>query len=181
MWPVKDQGQCGSCWAFSNVAVMEVAYFQKYGVLTSFSEQMLVDCDKQEYGCNGGSPSRSLSWLQQNGGLTTADEYPYTSGDTGVTGSCLTGSYVPIPQASPVSIVAVRPKSSSALEAAISINPVIILLQADSSVFQFYESGVINSPSCGGATLNHAIVAVGYGTMNGVRYIKARNQWSSWW
>ena len=181
MWPVKDQGLCSACWAFAQVASMEVAYFQKYGVLNSFSEQLLVSCDFQELGCNGGSPYRSLLWLQSNGGLTSEEEFPYSSGNTGLAGPCLTGYQLMIPPAYPSRLVKVKPLSAVALEAAIDINPVIILLQADSLVFQLYIGGIINSPSCGGSNLNHAMVAVGYGTMNGIRYIKARNQWSVYW
>lgn len=140
-----------------------------------------MSCDPQESGCNGGSPVRTLYWVKNNMGLTTTDQYPYLSGDTGVTGSCLPGYSVDTLSA-PSSIVAVTPKSDTALEAAININPVVIYLEADSLVFQLYVGGIINTASCGGATLNHAITAVGYGTdANGIRFIKARNQWGSYW
>ena len=181
VWPIKDQGQCGSCWAFCTVAAMEASYYKKYGVLKSFSEQMLVSCAPQEGGCNGGNPIRVMFWLQSNGGLTTADQYPYTSGSSQQTGLCNPGYLAVTPPASPINVGFVQSLSDTALENAIDINPVIILLQADSLLFQLYTGGIINNPSCGGATLNHAIVAVGYGTLNGIRYIKARNSWGTNW
>ena len=74
---VKDQGSCGSCWAFSTVANLEGLYYAKKGVMKTFSEQMLVDCDTSDSGCNGGLMEYSFTWLKKNGGIMTDTDYPY--------------------------------------------------------------------------------------------------------
>ncbi|EEE70232.1 hypothetical protein OsJ_30346 [Oryza sativa Japonica Group] len=76
---VKDQGRCGSCWAFSTVAVVEGIQKIKKGKLVSLSEQELVDCDTLDSGCDGGVSYRALEWITANGGITTRDDYPYTA------------------------------------------------------------------------------------------------------
>jgi len=77
--PIKDQGQCGSCWAFASVGAIEGAYAIKHGQLKSFSEQQMVSCDKAEGGCNGGWPSAAMLWVGTVGGLSLEADYPYTA------------------------------------------------------------------------------------------------------
>merc|ERR1712072_590679 len=86
--PVKNQGNCGSCWSFSTTGSIEGAYQIKYGTLESFSEQNLVSCDNTDAGCNGGWMDDAFEWMKSNGGICTEADYPYTSGDTGQSGSC---------------------------------------------------------------------------------------------
>ena len=75
--PVKDQGPCGSCWAFSTTGTLEGFHFRKTGKLVSLSEQNLLDCDSNEYGCNGGYPGNALEYVHQNHGIDTEISYPY--------------------------------------------------------------------------------------------------------
>ena len=86
--PVKDQGQCGSCWSFSTTGALEGASFIKYGKLISLSEQNFVDCDtlanggSGDLGCNGGLYDNAFEWAKHNGGVCTESDYPYVSGTT---------------------------------------------------------------------------------------------------
>ena len=75
--PVKDQGSCGSCWAFSTVANLEGQYYKGKGKMVTFSEQMLVDCDTYDSACNGGLMENTFTWLKENGGIMTDADYPY--------------------------------------------------------------------------------------------------------
>lgn len=180
--PVKDQGNCGSCWAFSAVSALEGAYYLKYGVLNHFSEQQVVSCDTANgnAGCNGGYENTVWDWINTQGGLTLNSNYPYTSGTTGSNGVC-NKNIVKDPNTISKSTVLVQPNSPSALMNAIAGRPVSIAVAASTNIFQFYVSGTVNSASCGTA-LDHAILAVGYGVdAKGVPYIRCKNQWGSGW
>lgn len=182
--PVQDQGQCGSCWAFSAVAVLENAYYLKYGALYKFSEQHVVSCDTTNgAGCDGGFEDNVPNWVKAVGGIPLASVYPYTDGATGRTSACKTG-YPLTPF--PISFVnAVLDNSASAasiayMKSALNLSPVMVAIDASSTVFQNYVSGVITSAACG-TELNHAVVAVGYGVENGIEYVKVRNSWTADW
>ena len=75
--PVKDQGQCGSCWAFSAIGTAEGAISIASGYPISLSEQELLDCDANDDACNGGNPYLGLEYLIQKGGINTEADYPY--------------------------------------------------------------------------------------------------------
>jgi C1A family cysteine protease len=175
--PVKNQGQCGSCWSFSTTGAMEGAYFLAGNKLTSFSEQELVSCDKSDNGCNGGWMDAAFTWIKKNGGITTEAAYPYTS-STGQTGSCK-GTGGSVANSAPKGYVDVQADSVSALMDAVAQQPVSIAIQANQAAFQSYKSGVLTS-SCG-QQLDHGVLAVGYGTLNGVDYWKVKNSWGSSW
>ena len=177
--PVKNQGQCGSCWTFSTTGALEGAYYLKTKNLVSFSEQQLVSCDTQgqDQGCNGGWMDDAFTYVKSNGGLPTEQDYPYTSG-TGITGACVKGKTM-VAGVAPKSYTDVTPNSVSALADAVSKQPVSIAIEADQSSFQFYSSGVLTS-GCG-QQLDHGVLVTGYGTLNGVDYWTVKNSWGSSW
>jgi len=170
--PVKNQGQCGSCWAFSTTGSVEGAMFLSTGKLQSFSEQQLVDCDKVDQGCNGGLMDNAFKYIETNP-LELESNYPYTGRD----GSC---SYT---KSKGVAKVAgfkdVAAGSASQLKAAIAKGPVSVAIEADQSVFQMYTGGVITA-GCG-SQLDHGVLAVGYGTESGSDYILVKNSWGASW
>ena len=171
--PVKNQGQCGSCWAFSTTGSVEGAMFLSTGTLTSFSEQQLVDCSGSygNMGCNGGLMDNAFQYIEKTP-LETESEYPYTARD----GSCKSsGSGV----GKVADYVDVSRGSPSQLKAAIAKGPVSVAIEADQFVFQAYTSGVITS-GCG-QQLDHGVLAVGYGTESGQEYFLVKNSWGASW
>ena len=181
--PVKDQGQCGSCWSFSSTGALEGAYFIKYGKLGSFSEQQLVDCDNRmnggsDHGCNGGLMDNAFSWVKKNGGLCTETDYPYVSGTTKTAGTCTKTCKIDT-NVNVKSIVDVVPKSDDSMMYAISKQPVAVAIEADQPSFQLYKSGVFTG-SCG-TNLDHGVLVVGYGTEGSVDYYTVKNSWGKTW
>jgi len=177
--PVKNQGNCGSCWSFSATGALEGAYQIKYGTLDSFSEQNLVSCDRLDSGCNGGLMDRAFTWVKNNGGLCTESGYPYTSGTTGQDGTCQT-SCTKNTKVAVKSYVDVTTNSDNALMSALVQQPVSVAIQANQPAFQFYKSGVLTG-TCG-TRLDHGVLAVGYGTYtDGTDYYKVKNSWGTSW
>jgi C1A family cysteine protease len=172
--PVKNQASCGSCWAFSAAGVLESAHAIATGELLSFSEQEIVDCVPNCYGCNGGMSKYAFDYFKDNG-IVTEDEYPYTATTGTCQSSALTSGKVHVN-----SDEWTTPYSSSALKASIEKQPTSVSVQADKSPFRYYTSGVVTGTACGTAT-NHAIIAVGYGTENGQEYYIVRNSWGASW
>jgi C1A family cysteine protease len=170
--PVKDQGQCGSCWAFSTTGSVEGAYFLSSGKLVSLSEQQLVDCSSSygNEGCMGGLMYNSFKYIVDSG-ICSEKDYSYTAAD----GTCEKCSEVTKID----SYVDVTPNSDEALQQAVVLQPVSAAIEADQMSFQFYSSGVLTS-SCG-TVLDHGILIVGFGSLNGVKYWKVKNSWGSGW
>jgi len=181
---VKDQGQCGSCWAFSTTGAVEGAYKLKYGSLTSQSEQHLVDCDNRsnggkDMGCNGGLMDNAFDWMKKNKGICTQAKYPYTSGTTKKAGTC-NDSCGKDAKTGPASYTDVQKNSDSALMSALNKQPVSVAIEADKSSFQLYKSGVYSDPACG-TSLDHGVLAVGYGTESGKDFWNVKNSWGTTW
>ena len=179
--PVKQQGNCGSCWVFSAVSALEAAVYIKYKVLNLYSEQQVVDCDRVgSAGCLGGNEDLVWQWINTVGGITLSSNYPYTSGSTGVEGVCRT-NVVRDPKTISKKTVLVQSNSPTALINAITIQPVTVAIAGGSPIFQFYVSGTLNDLACG-AVLDHAILAVGYGIdSKGIPFIRCKNQWGPSW
>jgi C1A family cysteine protease len=181
---VQDQGQCGSCWAFSTIQAVESASAIKYGILPKLSEQELVDCDTlsnggRDHGCNGGIMDNAFTWVGKNGGVCSESSYPYISGTTKNAGSCNLKSCSNVVHTSSTSHVDVLVNSDNALMSALSQQPVAVAIEADQRTFQLYASGVFTG-SCG-TNLDHGVGLVGYGSMSGVDYYILRNSWGKTW
>jgi len=174
--PVKDQQQCGSCWAFSATGSMEGAYFLSKKKLNSLSEQQLVDCSQAQgnEGCNGGLMDQAFEYVIANGGLASEDSYPYTAMD----GDCM--NPLPASVSTISSYTDVPANNDAALQAAVALGPVSVAIEADQESFQFYKSGVFSDPSCGTA-LDHGVLAVGYGTQGSAGYWIVKNSWGASW
>jgi len=172
--PVKNQGQCGSCWAFSSTGAIEGSMFLSTGTLQSFSEQQLVDCSKQNNGCNGGLMDYAFQYVESSP-LMLEDAYPYTARQ-GYT--CQYVSSKGLGKVKSFKDVS-RDTSGQQLQAALAKGPVSVAVEADQFAFQGYTSGVITS-GCG-TQLDHGVLAVGYGTLDGSDYFLIKNSWGASW
>ena len=138
---VKDQGQCGSCWAIATVSALETFYWINHSALFPFSVQQIIDCDQDSHGCDGGDPIEALSYTALNG-LELDVTYPYTGQD----GICTIKKFAEF--ATNKGSKLVTSKDTSALKTALVQQPVSVAIEADEDVFQFYSSGVIGN-GCG--------------------------------
>jgi len=176
--PVKNQGQCGSCWAFSTTGSVEGAFQIATGQLKSFSEQELVDCAGSygNQGCNGGLMDDGFKYIEAKG-----DALESTYAYTGKTGTCSStkSASAAIKKGQLTTFSDVTADSEAQMMAAVTKGPVSVAIEADQSGFQFYKSGVF-SGTCG-TSLDHGVLVVGYGTDSGADYWKVKNSWGTTW
>ncbi len=177
---IKDQKNCGSCWAFAINAVLESASLIKYGKYINLSEQHLVDCASGDYisGCNGASPYYALDWIKKNGGLTLENYYPYS----GLKETCTVNE----------SPLVINVESFNYLYMG-QVSQIITLLRKgvlqivvnSLGPIQFYKGGILSVPKteCDPKNLNHAVNLVGFGieTLSGEPYWIIRNSWGTEW
>jgi len=178
---VKNQGQCGGCWAFSTTGAVEGINYITTGKLVSLSEQELVSCASSygNQGCNGGLMTDGFDYLKDKGDSSEAD-YPYTSsGGTAPSCSSAKQGLNGISKGAITGHVNVQANSEAALQSAVSQQPVSVAIEADQSAFQFYSSGVFDS-TCG-SNVDHGVLLVGYGTDGGQDYWKVKNSWGTTW
>lgn len=167
---VKDQQSCGSCYTFASAAALEALYFLDKGTLVDLSNQQLLDCTSSygNQGCNGGLMVPCYKYVKEKG-IEKFSDYTYKN----KVGSCAynaqkvvykNGGYAEVPK-----------NDFTQLRAAVKKIPVSVAVMADNDAFKLYKSGVISS-NCG-TQLDHAILAVGYGS--GFWIVK--NSWGSSW
>lgn len=227
---VKNQGTCGSCWAFSTVGALEGAMHVAGRKMVELSMQQILACDKGSNGCHGGSMDQAFAWVEKNGLVALQDD-PYLcldasaskctgmqcsacstrtgetcifgkctkpgsscnktglihrcecpSGQCFANGKCGAAGKPPTPVLAPGDVTKYTDveQTENALEAAVAQQPVSVAIEADKAVFQHYTGGVLTDSACGSA-LDHGVLAVGYGVVDGKKYWRVKNSWGNSW
>jgi len=171
---VKNQAQCGSCWAFATVANVEGQNYLQNGKLISLSEQELVDCDEQDEGCNGGLPSRAFEeMIDEGAGFELESAYPYE----GKSKSCRAEKSKELVYLS--SWTAVSTDETQIAAALMKYGPLAIALNA--SPMQLYMGGVSDPWYCPESGIDHAVTLVGFGKEGSKNFWTIKNSWGSGW
>ena len=177
--PVKNQGDCGSCYAFSAVSSMTSMLAIRSRELVALSEQQVIDCSGPwgNNACDGGTPQDVFQYAHDTAGLLLDIDYPYT----GTRGVCKANYTLAVAHVD--GWERVKKYSEQDLKWAVGlIGPVSVGVDAGERSFQFYKSGVYSDPMCMTSRIDHAVVVVGYGTTDkGIDYWIVRNSWGEMW
>ncbi|XP_040267900.1 cathepsin K-like isoform X2 [Bufo bufo] len=174
--PVRNQGSCGSCWAFSSVGALEGQLKKKTGKLNVLSPQNLVDCVTKNDGCGGGFMTNAFEYVRDNKGIDSEEAYPYVGEDqpcnyTAAGRAAKCKAYKEVPQG-----------NEKALKKAVgTVGPVSVGIDATLQSFQFYSKGVYYDADCNAEDINHAVLAVGYGVQKKAKYWIIKNSWGDTW
>jgi len=175
---VKNQGACGSCWAFSAAEAIESQRFlnNPNRLMLLLSPQQIVDCDTSDWGCGGGWPGTAFNYIIKAGGIMTNKTYPYTSASNAVAGNCKKSSGV----LTKLTSWAYSSKAGALNEAQMlsdlwEYGPLSVCLSADN--WTYYRGGIFSLAT--GTSLDHCVQLVGWGTASGVPYWTLRNQWGT--
>nr|CDS30893.1 cathepsin l cysteine peptidase [Hymenolepis microstoma] len=175
---IKNQGNCGSCWAFSSTGALEGAFAKKTGKLISLSEQQLVDCTRTKHGnngCNGGYMVTAFKYLE-NHTIESETDYPYQATD----GPCRYNESLGVESIRDIGNVT-EGNETSLMEAVAFVGPVSVAIDANSLGFMFYRHGIYKSHWCSSKLLNHGVLAIGYGKLKGEPYWLVKNSWGTKW
>ena len=193
---VKDQGQCGSCWAFSTTGALEGQHFAKTSKLVSLSEQNLVDCSLLNFGCEGGDQDLAFDYIKAHGGIDTEESYPYQAKrqtchfDPKNIGANITVNIFIFTRRRDESFlsyffkdyVRIEKENETALTTAIAtIGPISVSIDASEDSFQFYRAGIYDERNCSTKKLDHGVLAVGYGKEFSKDYYIVKNSWGLDW
>uniref|UniRef100_A0A3B4US20 Cathepsin L1-like n=1 Tax=Seriola dumerili TaxID=41447 RepID=A0A3B4US20_SERDU len=175
--PVKDQGSCESCWAFSAAGALEGQLAKKTGQLLNLSPQNLLDCDNQSHGCKGGYMTTAFEYVAENGGINSEEDYPYM----GEVNRCRYKPSATAAQVKDYKEIAEGDECALA-QALYHVGPLSVAIDTNHAKFQLYKSGVYYNPENKKDLLNHAMLLVGYGeTAEGLKYWILKNSYGTDW
>tara|TARA_B100001564_G_C20648557_1_gene675708 strand:- start:515 stop:1723 length:1209 start_codon:yes stop_codon:yes gene_type:complete len=189
---VKNQGNCGSCWAFSSTSAIESYMRINNYTVDRLSEQQLVDCSKENNGCEGGLMHLAFDYCIQNNGLVSNDDYTYVAEGQlcaiDCNDQCLPGNhsfngeyYLNVIGSNITSYEYILPRSMLDIMASLQNGPIAIALDASSFIFRFYKKGVIDIPSRMSEQINHAVLLTGYDRDENGTYWIIQNSWGKDW
>lgn len=181
---VKNQGRCGSCWAFSTTGALEANMRINNFVIDRLSEQELVDCSTENSGCNGGLMHTALDYCIENNGLSSNHDYNYTER----TGTCLyncnlneTIQFKRVIGSNISDYKFTVPRSVIDIKASLKKGPICIALDASPIEFRFYKEGIIDIPNRNTSQMNHAVLLTGYSINENGSYWIIQNSWGEKW
>ena len=189
---VKNQGNCGSCWAFSSTSAIESYMRINNYTVNRLSEQQLVDCSKENHGCGGGLMHLAFDYCIENKGLVSNDDYSYVAQGQlcaiDCNNTCLPGNhsfngeyYLNVIGSNITGYEYILPRSMLDIMASLQNGPIAIALDASSFIFRFYKKGVIDIPSRMSEQINHAVLLTGYDRDENGTYWIIQNSWGKDW